>query len=126
MIMYRGRRNSSSLSNNFNTSLTHKNLVIMRRVYQWFLPIVMMASILPDIRAQQIVAQYDFKGKANAVSGYANHATNHGAVLTADRFNVANNAFWFDGEMSYLRAPNAVQLQSPTTTVAFWVRVDEL
>src|SRR5688572_21286822 len=99
----------------------------MRRVYNWFLPILALAFLVPDINAQDIVARYDFSGKANDISIYANHASNHGAVLTQDQFGVANRAYWFDGVMSYLEADGSVsQLQSPTTTISFWVRVDAL
>ncbi|HZV43108.1 MAG TPA: LamG-like jellyroll fold domain-containing protein, partial [Saprospiraceae bacterium] len=57
---------------------------------------------------------------------FANNAQVHGATLTQDRFGVANRAFWFDGVQSWLTVPNAPQLQSATTSVSFWVRVDEL
>lgn len=87
---------------------------------------VMLAFIVPNIHAQDVVARYTFDGKANDVTAFRNDATVHGAYLTQDRFGVANRAFWFDGVMSYMTAPNAPQLNSPTTTVAFWIRVDSL
>jgi chitodextrinase len=98
----------------------------MRRNYSYSFLLVLLAFLVPDIRAQQLVANYTFDGKAGDASVYANNAQVHGANLTQDRFGVANHAFWFDGIQSYITAPNAAQLQSPTTSVSFWVRVDEL
>ena len=80
--------------------------------------------MVPDIRAQQLVANYDFNGNAKDVSGYGNNASIHGAALTQDRFGIANRAFLFDGVQSHLDANNAGQLQSPTLSVSFWVRAD--
>ena len=99
---------------------------MMRRVYAWLMPIWLLASMIPDIRAQQIVANYDFNGNAKDVSTYGNNATIHGATLTQDRFGVANQAFLFDGVQGHLVANNAPQLQSANTSVSFWVRVDEV
>ncbi|HJW31005.1 MAG TPA: LamG domain-containing protein, partial [Saprospiraceae bacterium] len=67
-----------------------------------------------------------FDGKATDASVNANHAAVHGALWTQDRFGVANHAFAFDGVQSYLTAPNSSHLQTPATSVSFWVRVDEL
>ena len=58
---------------------------MMRRVYLWLMPIWLLASMVPDIRAQQLVANYDFNGNAKDVSGYGNNASIHGAALTQDR-----------------------------------------
>ncbi len=76
--------------------------------------------------AQTPVASYPFSGNARDQSGLGNHASIHGAKLTADRFGWARNAFLFDGEQSNLSAPNAAQINSDYTTISFWVRVDEL
>ncbi len=98
----------------------------MRRIYNWLIPITMVILGMPVMHAQEQVAYYDFNGSAKDQTTYENHATVHGATLTQDRFGVANHAFLFDGEMSSITAPNAVQLESPTVTVSFWVRVDDL
>ncbi len=99
---------------------------MMRQVYLWLMPLWLLASMVPDIRAQQLVANYDFNGNAKDVSGYGNNASIHGASLTQDRFGIANQAFLFDGVQSHLDANNAGQLQSPTLSVSFWVRADEI
>src|SRR6188472_461843 len=98
----------------------------MRRSYMYYVLLLLLAFLVPDIRAQQLVANYPFNGKASDVTAFANHASVHGANLTQDRFGVANRAFWFDGAQAGITAPNAPQLNSATTSVSFWVRVDEL
>src|SRR6188472_3629669 len=98
----------------------------MRRSYMYYVLLLLLAFLVPDIRAQQLVANYPFNGKASDVTAFANHASVHGANLTQDRFGVANRASWFDGAQAGITAPNAPQLNSATTSVSFWVRVDEL
>ncbi len=98
----------------------------MKRNSTYYFLILFLAFLVPDIRAQQVVANYTFDGTASDASPYANHARVHGANLTQDRFGVANHAFWFDGIQSYVEAANSTALQTPATSVSFWVRVDEL
>jgi chitodextrinase len=78
------------------------------------------------IFAQTPVANYTFTGNTNDESATANHASINGALLTQDRFGFANNAISFDGVQSYLSAANAAALNSDYTTVAFWIKVNEL
>lgn len=98
----------------------------MRRMYLWLMPAWLLLLSATALQAQQIVAYYDFNGNAKDVSGNQNNASIHGATLTQDRFGRANQAFLFDGVQSQLRANNSAQLQSATTSVSFWVRVDEI
>ena len=72
--------------------------------------------------AQTPVADYPFTGSAKDKSTFANHASVNGANLTQDRFGWANSAFAFDGSNSGLTANNAAQLNSPNTTISFWVK----
>jgi chitodextrinase len=76
--------------------------------------------------AQTPVANYPFSGSSKDVSATANSAFVNGAVLTQDRFGLANNAFRFDGVQSYLQAANSAALNSNYTTVSFWVNVGAL
>jgi hypothetical protein len=64
----------------------------------YYVLLLLLAFLVPDIRAQQLVANYPFNGKASDVTAYANHASVHGANLTQDRFGVANRHF---GLMAY-------------------------
>ena len=78
------------------------------------------------LHAQNPVAYYPFSGNTKDVSAFANTASIAGARLSTDRFGWPNNAFQFDGQRASLTAPNAAQLNSGTTTISFWVRVDAL
>src|SRR3990170_5186683 len=98
----------------------------MKRIYLLLLPLLLLALNATNVVAQNVVAEYTFSGNAKDVSGYNNDASINGATFTQDRFGIANQAVLFDGLQSRLVANNAPQLQSATTTVAFWVRVDEV
>ncbi len=78
------------------------------------------------INAQTPVANYSFTGNTNDESATANHASINGALLTQDRFGFANNAISFDGVQSFLSASNVSALNSDYTTVAFWIKVNEI
>ncbi|MFA9213482.1 MAG: LamG-like jellyroll fold domain-containing protein [Candidatus Methylacidiphilales bacterium] len=68
-----------------------------------------------------LVACYPFSGNAQDQSGFNNHGTNFGAVLTTDRFGNSNSAYSFNGS-SYILVPNSTSLSSPSSsvTIAFW------
>ncbi len=90
------------------------------------MPVWLLFHTASALQAQQLVANYDFNGNAKDVSAYENTASIYGATLTQDRFGQANQAFLFDGVQSHLLASNAPQLQSPTLSVSFWIRADEI
>ncbi len=81
---------------------------------------------LVSTNGQTPVASYSFSGNANDQSVNKNHATVHGAHLTKDRFGWANSAYSFDGKQSFIQAPNKAVLNSPYTTVSFWMYVTAL
>jgi chitodextrinase len=91
---------------------------------QWLIGCCFLAAM--GLQAQTPVANYTFTGNANDAAAAGNNASVHGATLTKDRFGWANNAFSFDGEQSYIEAPNNAALNSNNTTVAFWVNADEI
>lgn len=71
-----------------------------------------------------LVAHYPMNNSGTDVTPYGNHATVNGAIPTADRFKKANKAFSFKN--SNLTASNSVQINTPTTTISFWVKVNQL
>ena len=72
------------------------------------------------------VAEYGFDGDATDGTNFRNHATIENGKLTTDRFGYGHSALWCDGESTETTAPNAAQLNSPTTTVSFWVKPNSL
>ncbi len=98
----------------------------MKLIYNLLLPLLVLCMTTVIAFSQDTVAHYTFDGNALDQSGFGNDALICGALLTQDRFGVANRAFAFDGVQSFLQAANADQLQTPTTSVSFWIKVAEL
>lgn len=72
-----------------------------------------------------LVAFYPFNGSALDASGFGNHGTVHGAVLTADRRGVPNSAYAFDGLTSFIEVPNSPSLSfQQATTISYWMKID--
>lgn len=71
-----------------------------------------------------LVAYYTFDGNYNDTSPNQNHLTNHGAVLTKDRFGVTNSASEFD-RTSYLSASDSVlPKDNSPRTISFWLKAE--
>ncbi len=71
-----------------------------------------------------IVANYPFNGSGIDISNYGNTATLQNVTLTKDRFGKSNKAIAVSN--SFATAANSPQLNSPLTTVSFWVKVNAL
>ncbi|MCB0570400.1 MAG: fibronectin type III domain-containing protein [Phaeodactylibacter sp.] len=71
-----------------------------------------------------LVADYAFSGNSRDETPYNNHAS--AAVLGKDRFDKANQAAAFDGLSTEVSAANSPQLNSPFTTISFWVNPNSL
>ena len=69
-----------------------------------------------------LVADYQANGNANDATGYNNHAIVQGAQLSTDRFGKSNQAYSFNGVDQSLLAANSPQLNSPNTTISFWIK----
>ncbi len=68
-----------------------------------------------------LIHYYIFNGSTNDFSGNNNHAINHGAELTADRFGNPNSAYSFDGLSDYMVLTNTLDA-SEGLTFSFWVK----
>ncbi len=66
-----------------------------------------------------LVAHYAFSGDGTDETAYNNDAT--GQTLSKDRFNKANKAASFNGSTTKVTAANSPQLNTPFTTISFWV-----
>ena len=75
-----------------------------------------------------LVAHYKFDGNANDATPYNNHGTIGGNPVfePATHPNASGMVIVLDGEGDSVFVPNAVQLISDYTTVAFWIRVDDV
>jgi len=75
--------------------------------------------------AETLVANYTFSGNATDATPFGNDADGSGATSTADRHGYASNAMLLDGTAG-ITADNSAAYQSEHTTIAFWVKMDEL
>lgn len=99
----------------------------MKLFLKIFIMLMSVASVIGlHAQAPVPVAQYSFTGNANDQSANANHALVSGAILTQDRFGIANRAMAFDGIQSAVMAKNLAALNTPSVTISFWVKVNQL
>ena len=81
---------------------------------------------LSIVETGDLVAFYPFSGNALDASGFENHGTVSGAVLTGDRFGVMNQAYSFDGQNDYIRVANTTSLNfQHSISVNFWIKIGE-
>jgi gliding motility-associated-like protein len=84
-----------------------------------FLLLFLISHTLPaQSQVDKLIAYYPFNGNAIDVSGNNYHANVNGAVLTTDRFNTPNSAYYFDGVNDNIIIPNSFDLQPKT--ISFW------
>lgn len=69
-----------------------------------------------------LVAHYPFTGNAQDASGNGFHGTPLNAVLTTDRFGIANRAYAFQGAS---QISSAIYFPSSTITVSAWIKIRE-
>lgn len=80
----------------------------------------------PPSVPQGKVAAYTFRGNGADESDFDNHADISTGKLTTDRFGYGKSAMLCNGTSTEVSAPNAAQLNSPYTTVSFWVKPNSL
>ena len=81
-------------------------------------PAIILPAALPK---NGLMAWYPFNGNANDESGNAHHGKVYGADLTADRFGVANKAYFFDKDSIQSTIKNLVVNNSPVT-ISGWFK----
>lgn len=74
-----------------------------------------------------IIADYPFSGNANDVSGNELNGTAKGAILTADRKNKANSAYYFNGGTQHIVVNNDEKLNfDKECSLHFWFKLNGL
>jgi hypothetical protein len=70
-----------------------------------------------------LLAYWPFSGNTNDQTANANHLTNNGATLVADRNGTTNAAYSFNGAGNYLEktVPSFVFSPSGTFSISFWI-----
>lgn len=73
------------------------------------------------------IADYPFSGNANDVSGNDLNGTPKGAILTADRNNKSNSAYYFNGDTQHIAIGNDDKLNfDKECTINFWFKLNGL
>ena len=84
------------------------------------------AQSTPPAVASGPVSIYSFDGNGLDGTGYGNHADLSTGELSTDRFGYGKSALLCNGTSSEVSASNSQQMNSPYTTVAFWVKPNSL
>jgi len=81
-------------------------------------------STAPTTPTSGLYLSYPFSGNANDASGNGNNGTVQGtAPLTADRYNVANHAYSFNGSTQYISTATGEPLPGPQNfSISVWFR----
>ena len=74
----------------------------------------------------KLVAYYPFDGNADDASGNGHNGIVHGAVLTADRHDESQKAYYFDGDLSYIDLGNSLELKRYMSdySLSGWIRIN--
>ena len=94
----------------------------MKQLLLIFLVLCNTAFAQVDLQ-KGLKAYYPFDGNANDASGNNNNPSFNNAILTADRFGMANSAYHFNGADTYIRIPNNHSLNfGDQITLSVWVK----
>ena len=101
------------------------------RIYNTALDATQIAALYtaqstPPVVAQGLVASYAFSGNTLDATAFRNHAQARDVKPATDRFGYGKSAYAFNGASSEVEASNSGQLNSPYTTVSFWVKPNSL
>ncbi len=89
--------------------------------------ILLIPSIIFADNIEQNLSLYlPFCANSNDMSGNSRHASLNGARLTNDRFNRANNAYYFDGNDDYMIITNQISDLTGDFTVCFWIKTTQV
>ncbi len=107
-----------------------KNHVVCSSIKSIFLTVFILLFALPSVAqipSTGLIAYYPLNGNTDDESGNLQHGTNHGAVLTTDRFGQVDSAYQFNGIDQYIEIPDADEFsiaQTNQLTISLWMRID--
>lgn len=104
------------------TALNQKYLDLLSRYNN----ILLLINTFPfSTISNGLVAYYPFTGNPYDSSGYSNHATTSGTILTSDRFGNLNSAYLFNGTTNYIRVNNNSRIMlQPDATISVWAYME--
>ena len=92
-----------------------------------FISQLLTAQVPSYVPTEGLVAYYPFNGNANDESGNGNNGTVNGAILSNDRYGIADSAYSFEGDdwIQFSHSSNLDFSISESYTLSCWVLVDE-
>jgi hypothetical protein len=82
---------------------------------------IIQNGAIPPALNGNLVGYWPFNGNANDESNGGKNGTISGAVLTTDRFGVANKAYDFNGTNAFISVPGAFPITNDFT-ISFWTQ----
>lgn len=99
----------------------------MKKITLLTLLVLSAATVWAQSINDSLLLYLPFNGNANDASGNGNNGVVHNATLTADRNNIANAAYNFNGTDSYIEIPASTSLSKIYTanevTIAAWINI---
>ena len=81
-------------------------------------------TLFSQIPTDSLIGYWPFSSNADDKSGFGNHGTVSGAVLTSDRFGNPNNAYKFDGVNDYIDSDFNFSGAQTSFSVSYWFKLD--
>ncbi len=117
--------NPIDVGNYFNGAIDELNIFGTALSAAQILALYTVQNTAPVV-SPGLVASYAFNNNGLDASAYGNTATTTDVKATTDRFGYGAQAYAFNGTSSEVKASNSAQLNSPYTTVSFWVKPNAL
>jgi hypothetical protein len=120
--------NSQLASSNSNVASLTSQLAILNQKYLDLLARfdAIYGQTIPGSLSVGLAAYYPFNGNAIDSSGNGNTATVNGASLTADRNNISNRAYNFNGSGNSMNILNKTLSLSGNFSISCWVKINNL
>jgi hypothetical protein len=103
--------------------------LLMTTIAIFGLAIISNAQVPNYISTNGLVGWWPFNGNANDESVNGLNGTNNSAQSTTDRNNIANQAFFLDGETAHILIPNSPQFNfqnNNSFTLSYWINASSL
>jgi len=95
----------------------------MRKLFLFFFILFINCLLFADL-TEGLIGYYPFNGNAEDESGNENHGIIHEVLLTTDRFDNTDTAYFFDGIDGWIKILDTPQFIVSDFTVAAWIRWD--
>ncbi|NVO19378.1 MAG: LamG domain-containing protein [Bacteroidetes bacterium] len=96
-----------------------KTISIIRILCTTTLLFVILLNAYPQAPTAGLIGYYPFNGNANDESGNQFHGSGYNIMPVSDRFGLANKAYAFDGESSYIILPTSFDVFPRTIDLWF-------